>query len=740
MSLGIRSLWRARGCTIYVKGLSLIPREQHVPALLQRLGSRRCLSATPRDTKTRIAQRIILAQHTRLVKGKLPSPYIRALLRQATRRGSSFHPKGIALVKRPVRYPNKRKSYRSLRNHRRSVSKQYLYDQARRAALKPEVTLRSTVEFLLRHTPEFGEPLHFRIVIGKGAAAEARELLSGSDMHLSQICRKNESVIRIEEIRREGDGELVLGLFGSEDSVRGSLQDIVSVVGKITAVRIPDPTWKALLQDVWNKAPGERPRIRLLGNGEVAVDDKTMTVQTWFSDPVKYKDYRLTRRADELATPTEWTKASFEKYVAALVHGRVPTHLALSLYPNPPGHQETVISLLVDLFASEHARSATSVSALKMALNFIQSSGVGFHHAARTIFNLAELLTFPMDAEIFDIFLVGASKAGDLGGFNSILKMMVRKGHPPQSRAWIAFMEMLQDPMAKRGVAARLISKRLNHNPSILRAIGKQMAPVDLEHRLAGTFDACEYLEEQDKKYGVGWLDTITLNKIVEVFGAHEKLEACNALLDVVFTRKIVTPNAVTLNTMLTHARSLPQQVVMMRSTLTWRPRVVPDAVTYHLLFRAAWKRRSPNVLRVVWRYATLANLTTSKMRHTLTKLLEQERDLSARRTFLKTWEDVIFGQAELAELRATHGDLNAQHLMSTYVEKAGGMIPSVGLAAKLDEAFTMDVKLHKLLKEGTVISASDREAFSVEIPLGPKPGSPECMLSAPKESQDVAE
>lgn len=577
---------------------------------------------------------------------------------------------------------------------------------------------------MLRHTRTVGETLNFRVIIGRGIAAETYRLLSEPDTNLAEICRRNESLIQIEEISSE-NGELILKLTGSEDSVRKSLIDIVGLMGKITAVRVSDPSWESLMLEVWRGATEKRPGIRLIAAGEVAIDNKTMTVQTSvskFTEYKHYKHYSLTKRADEIARPTEWTKVSFGEYVAALVRGRVPSHLSRSLYPDGPDHQGTVVSLLLDLFTSEKSRSAASLSALKLAINFIESRGSGFRQASRSIFNQAESLNLPMDAEIFNAFLVSASKARDLNGFDAILKTMVRKGYALQGGAWVAFLAMIENASVKSYIAAKVRVKRLTRNPSVRRAIGRQMAMLDLERHLSTTeFDIKQFIKVQNKRFGIGWLDTMTLNRIFHVLGTHGQLDACNALWDLVCTERIASPDAVLLNTMLTHTRTIIEKVETVRSILSRysMPWLQPNRTTYHLLFRAAWTRRYPNMLRVIWRYSALVGLTNPKMRHAMTILLREERPSSARRALLKSWEDVIFGQAELAEMRTCHSDkLNATHMATKYVDQAGGMRPSDPFATKLAEALAKDRKIHKLLKEGTIVSPSMRESLTVEIPL----------------------
>ncbi|KAI1762623.1 hypothetical protein GGR53DRAFT_412965 [Hypoxylon sp. FL1150] len=721
MSLGFRSLWRAQSYTIGVKELSLIPREQHNPFLIrppQRPSSRRSISTPSKNTKSPQTLATIL-------RGRSPSSFTRALRRRVIKQISSFQPKQAVLVKPPVKYPDKYKSLRSLRRHRRSAAKQHLYDAIHEGVSDPPGDWRLTLNFMLRHTRNVGEILHFRIVIGRGIATETYKALSEPDTSLYQISSRNESVISIEEFSPE-NGELVLKLSGSEDSVRKSLVDVVGLMGKITAVRVPDSSWEPLLLDAWRGASKKQPGIQLIANSQVAVDDRTVTVQASVSHSAEYRHYMLTRRANEIERPAEWTKVSFEKYVAELVRGQVPSHLARSLYADGPNHQETVVSLLLDLFTSEETRSAASVSALKLAVNFIESRGGGFRQASRSIFNQVDALRLPMDAEIFNIFLASASKARDLNGFDSILKMMVRKGLALQGGAWVAFLAMVEDPSVKSYIAAKLRVKKLNRNPSARHAIGRQIALLDLERHLSSELDIREFISSQKRKYGAGWLDTMTLHRIFDILGAHGHLDACNALWDLVCTERIASPDAVLLNTMLTHTRKISQKVTTVQSILgrsrETMPWLQPDHVTYHLLFRVAWTKRYPNMMRVVLRYSAFAKLIDPKMRYSLTTLLRPDRLSGTRRVFLKSWEDVIFGRVELEEMRARYADrLNVNHLVSRYQEQANGMTPSVPFETKLEEAFTMDVKIHRLLKEETIMSTSMRESLSVDIPLEPE-------------------
>ncbi|KAI2464441.1 hypothetical protein F4781DRAFT_413013 [Annulohypoxylon bovei var. microspora] len=716
MSLGINSLWRARILKVHIGGFSPIPREQYNPLFLQRSSPRQWYS-------TPIVREVVVNEPSKHLS---QSSFDNKLRRRLIRRRSNSELVEPALVKFPVQYRTGRLSRKSLRQYQRGVANQILFDAAREISGKPLSTWRTTLAFMLLVTPSHGEVLNFRVIIGKGVSAEARQILSGPDTHISEICRRNECFVQIENSVTK-DEQLIFTLSGSEISVRNSLRDIIGVVGAITAVRISDPASQRLLLDVWKEAVERRPETRLLRSGEAGetvVDDKTITVKASLSNThTIYKPYRLIQRADDIGRPISWTKTSFEEYVAALVHGEVPTSLARSLYPNYPDHQQTVVSMLVNLFTSRNTRHAISLSATKMALRFIGSCGHGFRRESWTIYTRVRQLHMPLDAEIFNIFLVNASKDKDINTFNRILRLMVRRGFPPQSRAWVAFLVMIQRPAAKRYIVAKLMAKNLDHNPMILRAIGREMAMVNLESRLSAapsaTLDIEKFVDKMNDAFGSGWLDVVTLNKILDLLSMRNRLDACKVLLSVVHSTQCTLPDAVTLNTMLSRVNGFAKQMEMLQSILTRWPRLIPDAVTYHLLFRMGWTRRYPNMLRVVWRYAVLSDKTSSRMRHTLSKLIRQTENPSNRTAFLKGWEGVIFGQKELAETRLTQPDiLEVRYMMPKYVTHARGMRPAVNFGDKLKEAISMDVKIHQALKEGKM---AEIKSHTVDIPLEPK-------------------
>lgn len=658
----------------------------------------------------------------------------------------------------PARHPDRRASHRNLRKYIVSARRQALVEHNRKILGKPYDDWRWTLNLMIRHTPKFGEALDLKVRIGRGTAALARAALSDLDTSLWEVQRRHHCKILIESGLR-GDEPLVLSLSGTSVSVWESLSELSKDVGRVLAVRVLDPKRPIVWPEEWTDRDQDEAAIRVLRDGHSLGEGETLAAASNAADPAelaqrpKNKVYRLATRADEIPRPTVWTKSSFEQYVARLVLARVPTHLHQSLYPVGPSHQATVVHLLTTLFSSEDLRGAISVKALKMALHFIQSRGPVFRPAARAIFYQVELQHLPLDAEAFQTFLTSASRAGDLQAFNSILTAMYRKGHCTQVATWTSFLAMIRDPHITYHIIRRMRSRGLLRLRPILEQIARQKVVLHLERRAHGDLNIQHLLNVQDRWYGRSWLDTMTLNRMVDILGAHGNLGACYDLLDTVDRDGRVRPDDYTLNTMMTHARSMRQKLALLSR---W-PGLQPDVVTYQQLFQVAWKQRLPNVLRVIWRYSVFAGLTNSHMRHTLTKLMRSDSaamskkgpvmskkssakgkkvsgigkessamSISKKRRFLKAWEDVILGGGELAAGRLSVPNrssvaFGAAQLSMKYLEDAGSQRPLVRLESKLSEAYDMDMQIHKLNRQGVEMTPTTRESLTVDIPLGIK-------------------
>jgi len=640
------------------------------------------------------------------------------------------------LITPATRYPSRRASHNALRKQVAAARRLSLTEYIGEELGKPKNTWSSTLSFMLQHTPEYSEVSDFRIGIEKGEILLAHATLREFEAEVWELRRKHECKVRIESNARDG-ALIILSLSGTNISIRELLSELVRIVGKISAVKVLDERQEtSLLEDLGNRSDRQY-LIPPPDSGEHGAKDEKNAVFKYIDTDLvgeygyrRRSPYKLTQRADHIPRPAVWTEDSFEQYVADLVFAQVPAHLNHSLYPvGKPDHQSTVVGLLTELFTSEDLQSFISAPAVKMALSYINKRGSVFLPEARTIFYQAELRRL-VDAETFQSSLAQTSQAGNLRAFRSALGAMCKRGHYVGAGVWKAFLKMVKDPVIKLNIMNTMRSRRLHLLPSVRAELGRQTALIFLRRPENRDKDIRSLLAAQNRTYGTSWLNTMTINQMLDILGAHGNLGACDELLEYMETSQRARPDQYTLNIMMTHTRSIPRKIALLSR---W-PELRPDAVSYQLLFSTAWRQRLPNMLGVVWRYSVFAGHTSFKMRQSLTMLVRPQTDMSKRMWSLKAWEDVVFGRDVLAAGRLLHIDnpesFGAWTLMKQYMEDAGERRPLVGLGPKLQEAYEMDMKIKNLQREGGKSTSSGN--LAVEIPLG-VPG--EGIIALPKAS-----
>ncbi|KIH94208.1 hypothetical protein SPBR_05565 [Sporothrix brasiliensis 5110] len=337
--------------------------------------------------------------------------------------------------------------------------------------------------------------------------------------------------------------------------------------------------------------------------------DPTAT-QTWslvsssyyLDDSKQLADYVLSPHvtdigAHEIPRPEVWTRESFVRYVAALVNGRPPAHLAPQLYPqssswsrrqstenddergnhadgqaqgqdtfatadsNPVlnSHDRTVADLLHSLFDDDAVRDVLSLSAFKLALAFLSKHGETYRPEARALFVRAERLRLRMDTDTFNILLASVVKTQDLRNFSSTLALMENRGHMPNLTTWVLFLQLFESEEVKRHILHAMQARGgLLDSPEARQCIAQEMAEYDVlraiaEHRQeqrekreqnqiynddynpAAFFDG--FMASQAERYGSDWLTRPAANRILEVFASHSRFAECQEMLGIL-TRK----------------------------------------------------------------------------------------------------------------------------------------------------------------------------------------------------------
>lgn len=352
--------------------------------------------------------------------------------------------------------------------------------------------------------------------------------------------------------------------------------------------------------------------------------------------------------------------------MASLVNGRLAPHLASDLYSDnepkqnegegdletayagPPSHDRAVIDILHRIFHEPAARAALSMSAFKMALEFMCRRGEAHRPDARALFVRMEMAGLPMDTATFNILLESQVKSQDLRNFGTTLLLMHGRGHAPNVETWELFLRIFASADVKRHILRAMYARGLLDQAAAVRRVAGEMAHHDTEQALrvaergvrshsGRAFSLDRFLVHMAARYGDGWLGLSAANRVLGVLATHGRFPDCARLLQhmprspaeaqhqrlqvqhaaahfryqpPLPTVATQPPDVVSFNIVLTHCkeqRSLANALPFVH--LMDALRVAPDPITYQLLFRTAWLRRLPHVLGVLWHYACAAGL-----------------------------------------------------------------------------------------------------------------------------------
>ncbi|CAK7221861.1 hypothetical protein SCUCBS95973_004643 [Sporothrix curviconia] len=416
------------------------------------------------------------------------------------------------------------------------------------------------------------------------------ELLDGVDETLWAIAERTGCVLRL--YRR--------GIDEASGATDGTDSDPASIRGQERGYRPWLLTLSGTIPSVYRAADEltsfAKDALPVTIGADVLLKDKRRR------DDAVFSPHAMNIGAHQIQRPDDWTSVSLERYVAALTNGRPPAHLAPKLYPQqrgwsrrqaddvstekidstaPPApspatatatatameldtptadgnpilnsHDRTVVNLLLSLFHEEAAKHALSMSAFKMALEFMCKHGETYRPEVRSLFERAESVHVPMDAETFNILLASQVKTQDLRNFGATLALMNRRGMKPDLTTWLLFLSLFESEEVKRHILRTMHASRrdLLDIPDALRSIAQELVEYDArravfqrkhqqeqqrlkqeqEHSAAIFID--EFIGRQTERYGAAWLSRTAANRILEVFGSYGLFPECLALLAV---------------------------------------------------------------------------------------------------------------------------------------------------------------------------------------------------------------
>lgn len=625
---------------------------------------------------------------------------------------------GSVLVKQPQSGQQRVQAREILREHHKTITAQVRHARTTYAEKASPGDWRKVLVLLAQNTPM--QMLHW---IEEGLKVdvprEAMDILlaENGDYTVGAIRRRTGAVIKVSR----DDPTLILS--GTPRSINRATTELKEIAETVTITRLHSPT------DF--KKSKNKPQTDLSSFYE--------------PPPSREEGFRphlvsIYRHISTTPLPTTWTTATVEQFVAKLVDSTVAPHMHAPLYSPTPGkvlldHERTTVERIERAFDTTTSMKVASRSALKLALNYMCEKGEKYVPEARSIFAVMDRRGLTADVDIYNIFLKAACKVRDLRRFQQTLGLMHRRGQTPNLDTWLLFLKIVQSSKVRSYVLQAMHSKNLLALPEALERVAGVMAAMDAEHAVTRKKDLATFLGEQQTRYGADWLSREAANQIIDIFATHGRFEdafnVLNALTEryeqlprtpeYILDRIAMRPSAASFLNILVHARNrgkMPVAVNLVRKMK--RPslhRLRYDKVI-HILFEMAWKLRLRTTLVVLWRYASLARITSWRMRERVSLLLRENPNLVAKEMSESTYhelggetlaQELAGGPAALARIRAITkqawgGRFLPYSELGVLATKAlplayGDFAPGVALGDILTQSVTLDFRCLRVRK-----------------------------------------
>jgi pentatricopeptide repeat protein len=448
---------------------------------------------------------------------------------------------------------------------------------------------------LLKNTPQHGTWLEkvLEIVIPSSAA---ERLLYGLDDYMWDIGYRYGCSVSLGP-RSEETGEYRSFL------VSGSATAISQTAAEVLRIA-PDAEIKA--------TPNLLPYVSSLESGSHDLGENTIQE----TNLGVVSNIMVESAPQTLQRPDTWTPFSFLDYVRTLTTYDVSNHFRRFALGEKKmtNHQTVVLEILRGLFRDPTCKSAISRTACHEAMSyFVRTNQI---KDIRVLFVHMEMMGLQMTPDTFNIMLRSAARSEDLHNFHFVLHLMLKRGFTPNGMTWAAFMMAHPDIRVKLHVLSFMKQKGLlNHLPT-LKAVCEQIVTPEIEHSLNLGQSQEEFVTHMDSDYSEVWLTVDSGNRILASLGARGLISRCWEFLHFMISRSC-TPDNYSINTILHRCKqttNLIGAVEILRS-IPHGTSFKPDEESYRILFEIAWRTRSYNVAKIVWRYACLSAQTSFRMR-----------------------------------------------------------------------------------------------------------------------------
>lgn len=520
-------------------------------------------------------------------------------------------PKNPELVKPLLSYPTSRARMRNEAAVHRSVTSQIMQEEHLKAQGLTMPSWTDTLRLLEKRTPKRNRPWTkhaLKIVV---PTEYIKTLTTNLDNNIWDIHGRTGCEIELYK-GMEGDGRSAVLLSGDDVAVNDATHIILDVC-EDAQVFAPDPS---------------NPDASLLRGDPVLAKEICIASKITHQPRSLMKDrkspYFWNHRLEDLPKPRTWDQFSFFQYIRTLTLVKLRPHRAIEFYGTPQATDEVVMVLIHEAFRDRSAADAVTVSAFKLALEFMEERGLAFRPHARRLFTQLQIRKLPVDVDVFNKFLYGSAKVRDLNNFNQMLNFMDGYGCVPNYSTWRFFLQMVSDEQAKRDIVRSMDSLGLLQNPHAVNDMVRDLVGFDMYRAVEGGKTVKEFCKQMDEAYGPTWPSVTALNRMLNVCGHFGRSDMCFELLDHFETEYKKLPTTTTFITMLTTMRvtnDFPGALSLLEriEKLPWCNK------SHHFtrdLSTIAWNCGLPNVMAVLWAYDCLQETTSFATRFRVSRQL----------------------------------------------------------------------------------------------------------------------
>ena len=473
------------------------------------------------------------------------------------------------------------------------------------------------------------------------------------------------------------------------------------------------PTSLQQLQDSCRRTIQEKEQ-----NGETHLDTAQLKAVNMSSAPKKQPDY--------------YERRPFQR----LFEERVEKATKRSRRQTVEG-STTELQALFDVYAGQ---PGVTFKGYRTALKFFLSHGN--IKAAQDLLARAHQFDIALSIPSYNIFLEECAARGNLLAFDNIVRKMIDERVPFNGSTWLAFFKVVPNPRDKLRILKEMLRMGFDKYDNASHHLAEPVIRQCLGPFLDTGGSVQSYMSNLTALLGPHWPSPKAVLALVDVLVSRDLFIQALDTLSVIDKRFSFQPNTTILNTFLKHYTTqadLAKAVHALKEvSLRW-PSIGPDRITFNRLWKLAWRLRSVNVAKTVWKHAC-ATGNSYEMRNDLFPSLchglklrftgSAEDDSTSRS---ETWRRaaglliVDGGDRDLrivpnTELTADQAGAEAEKLAQTLINEeldmAGKVVPTLPFADAVQQAWVMDREWAHIGIRKVIMDNATQHVFSYKVPM----------------------